>query len=144
MILNKLKLQKKDIFIWIQKDLLLFLLCAVAVTFLISFYLRAAICAFFPYDITFDEGFNIEVASWPLDGKSFYAPLNDYPYVWRLYTPLFFSLCTPFIALFGKQLFIGRLIAIFFTTLTGLYIYKIVNKDNDAKIPALISLCFFF
>jgi len=141
--LNRIRLLAKNILKWSKANLLLSLVVALLSILSLNFMMRSLIFAFFPYEIGQGEGFNIEVASWLLEGRSFYRILDDYPYISKPYTPLFFGMCLPFIALFGKKMVIGRLISIFFTALTGIYIYKIVNKENRAKLSSLIAAGFF-
>jgi 4-amino-4-deoxy-L-arabinose transferase-like glycosyltransferase len=98
---------------------------------------------FYPYDFTYNEGFNlVRLNEYVKTGQLYLNPEN-YPYIPNLYPPVYYLLSSPFIKLFGLSLVPLRLISFFSAILISLMIYIILKKETKDRYIPLICALFF-
>ena len=94
----------------------------------------------FPYGLDYGEGPLLDQSVRLTNFENIYqADIETPPYTITNYPPGFPALQTPFVWLFGPQLWYGRLISVISIVLTGLFISLIILKLTKSRIAAILS-----
>ncbi|MFH0875146.1 MAG: hypothetical protein V1859_04350 [archaeon] len=93
----------------------------------------------YPYDLTYNEGYNLARARMVLDGKPYPNPELS-PFIPNLYPPVYFILSGFLVLFFGIALFPLRLISIVSCLIILFFLYKIIKKTNGNTLVAALFI----
>lgn len=108
---------------------------------IVSIFLVFAFRIFYPYQLEWMEGGEIEHIIRLLEGKCIYCPpsLDFIPYI---YTPLFYYIGIPFLKIFGTGFYSIRIVSILAFILLLITTYAIVFKATNNRFWSLVAVGF--
>jgi hypothetical protein len=93
----------------------------------------------FPYELAAGEELLLRDAIHILGGRAIYSEVNDFPFIFSNYPPLFATLAAMLVPLVGSSLAATRTVAAFSTLLNGLLVAAIVYQGSRNRIASAVS-----
>jgi hypothetical protein len=119
------------------------LLASLALIALVVFAATALIRLGYPYEIEWIEGATVDGLRWILSGRLLYSP-PELAYLPPPYTPLYYYLSAPLMAVLGEGFVAPRLVALLATLACFALVYLIVAEHTRAErqaasVPGLVA-----
>lgn len=96
-----------------------------------------------PYQIDYGEGLVLYQALRLARGQSIYKSIDEFPYVFSNYPPLFQAILSPFVAVLGPSFSAGRLLVLLATLALAVCAYVMVRRAGAGRLAGACAALLF-
>ncbi len=103
----------------------------------------AAARLLYPYQVDYGEGVVLTFVQLLAQGKSYFLPITEYPFIHGAYPPIFMMVSVPFYWLFGPSLTSTRSVSIGATLILLYVLYQLIYRLTSRRALSLICTLIF-